>query len=326
MSIRVERFSEPQRDLWDQFVNRSRNGTFMFCRSYMEYHSERFSDHSLLIYDNARLIALLPATLDGSALVSHGGLSYGGFVTDARMTTAHMLGVFDATLSFCIAEGVAGLRYKAAPHIFQRVPSDEDLYALSLCGAQLERRSVLTVVGAHERIPFQQRRQRSILKARAAGLTLCRADEQLAAYWSLLEAALLERYAARPTHTLSEISYLQRHFPHNIQLYTCFERDTLLAGVLVYESATVARAQYIAANARGRETGALDLLFDHLMNQVFSDKPYFDFGTSHEPTTGVIQSGLIDQKEGFGGRAVIQDSYWLDLHHWQPERIRRALV
>lgn len=29
---------------WDEFVNASRNGTFLFYRKYMEYHSDRFTD------------------------------------------------------------------------------------------------------------------------------------------------------------------------------------------------------------------------------------------------------------------------------------------
>ena len=46
----------------------------------MDYHSEKFSDYSLLIYKGEKLIALLPANLINDQLFSHSGLSYGGFI------------------------------------------------------------------------------------------------------------------------------------------------------------------------------------------------------------------------------------------------------
>lgn len=48
----------------------------------MDYHSEKFSDYSLLIYKGEKLIALLPANLINDQLFSHSGLSYGGFIFD----------------------------------------------------------------------------------------------------------------------------------------------------------------------------------------------------------------------------------------------------
>ncbi|MFN8450576.1 MAG: hypothetical protein U0521_18815 [Anaerolineae bacterium] len=99
-------------------------------------HRDRFADHSLVICDNARPVALLPANAEGGLLTSHGGLTYGGFVTDGRMTTPLMLGVFDAVLSFCREQGFAAVRYKAIPYIYHRAPAEEDRYALYLCAAR----------------------------------------------------------------------------------------------------------------------------------------------------------------------------------------------
>lgn len=325
MSLRVERYAEQHRALWEEFLARSRNGTFLFRRDYMDCHRDRFADHSLVICDNARPVALLPANAEGGLLASHGGLTYGGFVTDGRMTTPLMLGVFDAVLSFCREQGFAAVRYKAIPYIYHRAPAEEDRYALYLCGAQTEQRRVLTVIDLSERLALQERRRRGIRRAQQNGLRACASDD-LAGYWRLLSETLRERHDAQPTHTLDEIERLARLFPANIRLYACFEGDAMLAGVLIYASETVARAQYIAASPRGRETGALDLLFDHLINEVYAGKRYFDFGTSHEPLTQKLNAGLIAQKEGFGGRAVVQDTYWIDLERWNPAALREALT
>ncbi|MBI1257351.1 MAG: GNAT family N-acetyltransferase [Chloroflexi bacterium] len=326
MTIHVARFTDANKTAWDDFVARSKNGTFLFFRDYMDYHRERFSDHSLVVYDNSsRIIALLPANISETMLVSHGGLTYGGFITDARMTTRLMLSVFEAALTFCQEQELNALSYKALPHIYARLPAQEDLYALFLSGAQLSERRVMTVISAQERIRLPKGRRYSLSKARKSGLTVRRADSDLSVYWDLLTQTLHERHGVHPAHTLEEIRLLQRRFPNQIQLYGCFEGAKLIAGVLIYESARVARTQYIAVSERGRDLCALDLILHNLLNEVFVSKPYFDFGTSHQPDSQAINSGLIQQKESFGGRTVAQDVYRIDLQQWNAERYQQAL-
>ena len=184
----------------------------------------------------------------------------------------------------------------------------------------MSERVVMSVVSSRDRIPLPTLRRRKFTRARRHGLRVCRADDALADYWSLLEATLRERHNVSPVHTLEEIERLQCRFPESIQLYGCFDRDELIAGVLIFESACVARTQYIAAGERGRELCALDLILHYLLNEVFAAKPYFDLGPSHDPATGAINVGLIEQKEGFGGRAVVQDTYWIDLTERQGLR------
>lgn len=60
--ITIKRYSIEQKDLWDAFVDASKNGTFMLKRGYVDYHADRFTDHSLLFYRDEELVALLPAS------------------------------------------------------------------------------------------------------------------------------------------------------------------------------------------------------------------------------------------------------------------------
>ncbi len=71
---------------WNDFVMRSKQGTFLFDRRYMDYHRDRFSDYSLLFYKKGKLYALLPANIDGDTLWSHQGLTYGGLITNTHAT------------------------------------------------------------------------------------------------------------------------------------------------------------------------------------------------------------------------------------------------
>lgn len=90
----IKRYSDGCKDEWDDFVRDSRNGTFLFMRGYMDYHADRFADFSLMAYRDGRLHALLPAHCTATEFCSHRGLTYGGVVTDEKMTVALMLSCF----------------------------------------------------------------------------------------------------------------------------------------------------------------------------------------------------------------------------------------
>ena len=82
----IRRYTSELADEWNQFIAKSKNGTFLFDRRYMDYHADRFNDHSLLFYLGNRLLAVLPAHASGDTLYSHNGLTYGGLVMSSRLT------------------------------------------------------------------------------------------------------------------------------------------------------------------------------------------------------------------------------------------------
>jgi len=324
-TMRIELYDGSQEKEWNDFVRKSKNGTFLFLRGYMDYHRDRFEDHSLLIWnDKADLIALLPANKRGDTLISHEGLTYGGFVADETMRTPKMLELFEQTLAFLKEHSFTRLIYKTIPHIYHAIPAEEDRYALFLCNAAVLRRGALAVVSSASHPEFQERRSRAIRKAVAGGLVV-RLSGDFGAYWCILTDALMRTYGTLPVHNRQEIDLLHSSFPDNIKLFACFKADTILAGVVVYESNRVARAQYIATSEEGKASGALDLAFHYLLTEVYHRKPFFDFGTSDEEDGRRLNRGLIDQKEGFGARAVMHDHYEIRLADWEPEQLRRAL-
>jgi hypothetical protein len=112
-----------------------------------------------------------------------------------------------------------------------------------------------------------------------------------------------------PVHSLAEIELLAGRFPEEIALFTATADDALLAGVVMFRSAQVAHAQYIATGEAGREAGALDGLFEHLIALHSSRWRCFDFGISNTDQGRSLNEGLVRQKEEFGGSAVVHDFY-----------------
>ena len=44
-------YSINKREDWDSFVRRSKNGTFLLQRGFMDYHADRFFDCSVMVYE-----------------------------------------------------------------------------------------------------------------------------------------------------------------------------------------------------------------------------------------------------------------------------------
>ncbi len=306
--IDVTLYTPANRRLWNEFVAKSKNGSFMLGRDYMEYHADRFEDFSLMFHDGAKLKGVLPASRHGREIRSHGGLTYGGLICGLDMTAPLMLECFSALKAFMAAKGAVSLLYKRVPWIYHRYPADEDLYALFVNQARLIRRDISSCIFLPDSIRFSERRRRNLKKAVKAGL-MVRETQDYAAYIDLLTGVLSERHQTAPAHTAAEMESLARLHPDNIRLFAAYRGLDMLAGALVYETSLAAHTQYLASNAEGRTVGALDLVIDHLVNDRYQSKRYFDFGISTENGGLSLNEGLIGQKQEFGGRGVVHDFY-----------------
>lgn len=300
-------------DEWNLFVAASKNGTFLFDRRFMDYHADRFCDHSLLVYRDQRLYALLPANQKDDTLVSHGGLTYGGLVTDSRCSAKGVLDAFTAINEYLRQQGFRHVVYKAVPWIYHQLPAEEDLYALtSVCHARLTIRDISSAIIGDRKIRFSESRKSGIRKAHRQGLTVAESTD-FAAFWQILNENLTGKYGVRPVHSVAELELLHSRFPEKIRLYMVFDGETPVGGTLLFLTPQVLHTQYISANAFGKQHGAIDLLFDHLINNTYKDYPYIDFGKSTVSDSADLNEQLIFQKEGFGARAVCYDTYEYDL-------------
>lgn len=295
---------------WNEFLTRSKNGTFLFDRSYMDYHSDRFADLSLMVLDRkGRLFALFPANRVGDTLYSHQGLTYGGMVVGPKATAADVCGAMEAINVQLRAQGIRRVVCKPLPWIYSAVPSDELLYALTqVCQARIVSRDIASVVNVDRPLPFTELRRRGVKKALAHGVRTEYSDD-LCTFWHILSDNLLHKYGSRPIHSLEEITLLKSRFPGNIRLLAAFEGEEMVAGTLLYITPRVVKTQYISASPKGKETGALDALFSYLFAHTPQQQTYIDLGTSALEHSNTLRLPLIFQKEGFGARAVCYDTY-----------------
>ena len=309
--IRVEPYAPQHKQIWDEMIAQSRNGVFLFFRDYMEYHSDRFQDASVLFFEGTHLLAVLPANRNGDQLVSHGGLTFGGVISRDNLGASATLELFSALREWLGDQGFRTLLYKPVPHIYHRMPAEEDLYALFRSGARLVRRDLSSTLDMAHRSPMHHGRQSQLKRGQKTFVV--RESNDYTAFMDLVTAGLSTKYHVAPTHTAQEMQLLASRFPQNIRLFAAFRGEQLCSGVLIYENPTVTHAQYIAGDDDAKREGALECVFDELLERRYANIRYFDWGISTEQAGQYLNAGLVQNKESYGARGVVYDWYELDL-------------
>jgi hypothetical protein len=311
MEIEVTRYQQSDRQAWDIFAKESKNGLFFFQRDYMDYHAERFTDHSLIFKKKNQVFAIFPANEYEKEIHSHGGLTYGSLLISNRTKSIDVLEIFTAMKEYYSANGFQKVIYKAIPYIFSKTPFQEDLYALFINNAKIFRRDISSVIYIKGRLPLAKSPAKKFKDCSALNLTLTQ-NRNFENYWELL-STVLENHNAKPTHRLKEIQLLADRFPDNIKLFEIHENKELICGCVIFDFGNVIHTQYLANSPKGKAIGALDYLIIKLIEDEFGDREYFSFGISTENRGLYLNEGLINQKEMFGGRAVCNDFYEISL-------------
>lgn len=310
----IERYRPERAREWNDFVARSRNGTFLFDRGYMDYHADRFADCSWMAFKGRRLLAVLPADITPEGVLrSHGGLTYGGWVTAmAHIDAEDMLDIFSAALIEWRAAGIRQLDYKPVPYIYSRKPSQDDLYALFRLGAVQTECAVSSTIDLSEPVEFNQQMRRHLARAVRLPVEVKETDD-VTAVMAMLAECLRERHDTSPVHTAAEMRLLKDRFPDNIRMFATYLEGEPQAAVCVYDTGVAAHAQYIATTPEGRRLNLLTPLFSHLVKEEFSGRRWFDFGISTEDHGRTLNPGLLRQKTSYGAGATVYTRWRLDI-------------
>lgn len=316
-NYQVKKYSSEFYFLWNEFVAKSKNATFLFHRDFMEYHQDRFEDFSLLVFDDSeQLIALLPANREEDTLFSHQGLTYGGIILQEKTKLSDCIFIAKSIFEFLKTCGCNKMIFKEVPAIYHKMPSDELRYLMFLMRGNLIRRDVLSVLDMTSSFSFSRDRKNGIKRGIKNNLVV-REEANFESFWTeILIPNLAEKHQAKPVHSLEEMQYLHSKFPKNIRQFNVYQNDTIVAGTTIFESNLVAHSQYISGNSDKNELGSLDFLHDYLISNVFKNKKYFDFGISNENHGKNINEGLLYWKESFGAKSITQDFYELEINNY----------
>ena len=313
----VRKYQSTDYSTWNEFVATAKNATFLFHRDFMEYHSNRFEDYSLLIFDEKQnLKAILPANRVEDIVYSHQGLTYGGLVVSQKTKLQEVIKITFNLLRFFNENGISTINLKQLPSFYTKFPSEEMEYLSFIINAKLVRRDSLSVLDLRTHYKFSKDRKQAINRGVKNEL-IVKEESSFELFWNeILIPNLKQKHQAKPVHTIDEISFLKSKFPNNIRQFNVYKEDKIVAGTTIFESENVAHSQYISGNSNKNELGSLDLLHNYLISNVFKEKDFFDFGISNENQGKNINEGLLSWKEGFGSRTIVQNFYEIETKNY----------
>lgn len=315
MKLEILLFAPEDSVAWDIFCGNALQATILHTRKFLSYHEDRFIDRSLIISDGEKWLGVLPAALspgNNSEVVSHPGITYGGFLHQGGLRGEVMMEALLLTQDFYSKLGYQSLVYKATPTFYHRSPAQDDLYALFRLGASKTRCDLSSTIYLENRLPLIKGRRWGIKKAQKSGVIIVQGGQYLKYFWEILSNNLSEKHEAAPVHSLSEIEILIERFPEEI-LCICSEYEgVVVAGVILFIAPQVLHTQYIASNVKGREVSAVDAVIEHcIMLGINAGKKWFDFGINNENNGLILNDGLYSYKNGFGGGGYVHDFYKL---------------
>ncbi|WP_400077632.1 GNAT family N-acetyltransferase [Winogradskyella sp. R77965] len=308
-NYRAVLYKTSDKETWNNFVLKSNQATFLFQRDFMDYHSDRFQDFSLMVYKNDKLIVVFPANIVDETVYSHQGLTYGGMLFNKDMKSIEAINSLKAILKFLNDNGIKELITKELPSIYLYNQTNNPMaYLLFKTKAELLRTDMHSVVNTKFK-SYSNSRKEGIKRATKYNLRV-EESHSFDVFWNtILIPNLKAKHNVKPVHSLEEITLLKSRFKNNIRQFNVFKDGVIVGGTTIFETKNVAHCQYISGNQDKNELGSLDFLHHNLIENVFVDKPYFDFGTSNINSGQNINEGLQFWKEGFGARSITQGFY-----------------
>ncbi|MGZ3932059.1 MAG: GNAT family N-acetyltransferase [Bacteroidia bacterium] len=299
--IEIVPYSPELKEKWNAFLKTADNGNFLFDRNFMEYHSHRFTDASVMLFEESLLVAIFPANKKDNVVYSHQGLTYGGLVLSERRNVRKLMQYYHAVFSHYRQAGVTELLYKPFPNYLAATHNDLEHFVMNTLKAEVTRVDTSFVIDLKNELKFQERRRRSIKKGEK-NKTEAKVDDDFSAFWnSILVPNLRDKFGSSPVHSLEEIQLLHSRFPEQIRQANAYVNGEIAAGATLMDFGSHIHCQYISSNDFGRDSGAIDYLFNYLIHLYQPSKLNFSLGTANNSGND-INFGLTEWKEGWGAR------------------------
>lgn len=324
MEYRVENYNGDLREKWDKFVNcESANGTFLQTRQFLEYHGDRFMDHSLIVYKgNNTIAAVVPACVvldvEDKIFSAHMGSTFGGIVLDRQCNNIEDVeAVINCLEDYFAAEGYREIQLKYTSEIFAKDNCNLLDYFMFQKGyseyKELSCYIDFTQYNDDIITNFSSGRRRDYKYSLKSDLVFQKIgnDTEVERFYHIL-CENLQKFDAVPVHSLSELlDFKNNRLPEITEFYGVYHGDEMIAGSMVFNfHNTVFHTQYLAAKQDYLKMYPMNFLDTNLIceakNRGFR---YFSFGTSTEEHGKVLNKHLAQFKEGFGTQFGINKRY-----------------
>tara|TARA_B100001250_G_C19774650_1_gene778954 strand:+ start:274 stop:1242 length:969 start_codon:yes stop_codon:yes gene_type:complete len=315
MSITIRKYLQSDFQEWDSFVNSvCANKSIFFLRKFLSYHTnQKFNDHSLVIYKNKKIIALLPAALsDDSILISHPGLSHGSFAFHIGLGLNDQMKIVSSVIQYIKELGMLGFEINSQPSIYSKLESNYIDFCLLNFGFDYKCIDLTNYIALD--IPklmhskYSDGCKRAIKKAKNCGVRVVESNN-FKLFYKILESNLMQRHGISPTHTLDELNTLIDLFPKGIRLFAAEYNSEMIAGIVSFRiNSDVQLLFYIAHNSEFQNLRPINLLIAEISEWCFNNG-YKILDLGKFTLKGEPNFTLARFKESFGSTGIFRNIY-----------------
>lgn len=322
MKIKRSTLEELPISEWDQFIERSLNGTLFSKPTFYQHHDTFRNPAFISIYENDKIVAALVGIIDQKkCFISPAFASFGGILVsnNLRFSVTEQL-LKELTIYFQSIE-INELIMTFPPDCYWSKQDQSLNYLLKYYGAK-EVKTLYTSVVALDDFSIQScstNGRRGIRKAVKLGIHVEKVQDfnELRRFYEIL-ITNKKKFNLEPTHTLDEIKRLIELFPESIDVLGAYLGNELIGGVLNMNcNQRVKLTFYIAGDENYSEYYPINALLYHSCIQAQSDGlNYVDFGVSMETDTDNPMDprhSLIHFKEHFSSFGQERRTFILDL-------------
>jgi hypothetical protein len=319
-TISVHPYAPDLREEWDDFVERSNNGTMFHLQRFLDYHPEgKWNFKHLMFREEGKLIAVLPGGVNAKGeFWSPVGASYGGIVT---LDTAfeRCLRIVDTCLAYLKDEGFADAYLIPPPLIYTLNYSQHVEYAQLYRKADFELHYISHAIdlkrGKNFLKFFDPTARKTIRKILRDGELQIRESTDYAAFHHILTENK-KKHGVRATHTLEDLWRLHELMPDKLRLNMVYYKDQPIAGSLLFlANRKVVLCFYNMLLYEFEHLRPIYLVMHETCRWAIENGyEWVDIGVSQDtkaddPMTPSL--GLIEFKERFDARGILRSTF----HH-----------
>jgi len=237
--ITVHEYKPENLKEWEDFVEKSNNGTMFHKMAFLDYHNPgKFNFFHLMFRENGKLIGVLPGGLTNNDEVfwSPVGASYGSLVTgDLPFDTN--LRLVDAMMGYFNNQNFREIFLIPPPIIYSQNISQHFEYAMLYRKFDFElhyiSHSIELKYGKDFMSHFDKTARKTIHKILREGRLTIRDSEDYATFHDIL-LKNKAKHGVKPTHTLEDMLKLKELMPENLKMMLVYFDDIPIAGTWLF--------------------------------------------------------------------------------------------
>ena len=303
--------------MWNNFIEKSNNGTIFHKLEFLAYHKNRFKEdeHHLILFKGESIYAVFPMAVfikDNKKLaMSPYGASYGGPVFSKPLNYHESKLIVSILVEYFVKQAFNEVIITFPIRIVDSIYSETFFLALLENNFRITNSDISSTVSLEETNielnTFTSRARNMAKKARKVG-----AEIQLQAdtndFWVVMEKTF-KKLGRKPTHTLKEWKWLCDHLPGQVWCDVAFLEGKPVAGIGHFRiNSRVDSSFYLCSDPEYQKTQVLSLLiYESILNSQREEYKYFDFGTSSTNMKG--NEGIFQFKESFGAVGMVRNTF-----------------